>query len=122
MRLPLADAADQRAVDMAAVERMFDRFIERGFTYFDTAYMYHDFHSEEVVREALVRRHRRDEYTLASKLPTMFLKEEGDQERIFDEQLAKCGVDFSTTICCTTSAWATTARWSASTASASSRA
>ena len=94
MRLPLADAADQRAVDMAAVERMFDRFIERGFTYFDTAYMYHDFHSEEVVREALVRRHRRDEYTLASKLPTMFLKEEGDQERIFDEQLAKCGVDF----------------------------
>lgn len=32
MRLPLADAADQRAVDMAAVERMFDRFIERGFT------------------------------------------------------------------------------------------
>lgn len=94
MRLPLTAADDYSAVDMKLVEQMFDEFIDRGFTYFDTAYMYHDFHSEEVVRQALVERHRRDEFTLASKLPTMFLKAEGDQERIFDEQLAKCGVDY----------------------------
>ena len=45
MRLPLAEAGNFKAVDIAEVERMVDTFLERGFTYFDTAYMYHDFHS-----------------------------------------------------------------------------
>ena len=94
MRLPLAEAGDFTAVDVAEVERMVDAFLEQGFTYFDTAYMYHDFRSECVVREALVERHPRSNFTLATKLPTMFLKAEGDQERIFDEQLSKCGVDY----------------------------
>ena len=94
MRLPLTEAGNFKAVDIAEVERMVDTFLERGFTYFDTAYMYHDFHSECVVREALVERHPRNSFTLATKLPTMFLKSEGDQERIFAEQLSKCGVDY----------------------------
>ena len=94
MRLPLIEPENDRAVDMRQVERMVDAFIERGFTYFDTAYMYHDFTSECVAREALVKRHARDSFTLASKLPTMFLKKEDDQERIFGEQLVKCGVDY----------------------------
>ena len=59
MRLPLAEAGNFKAVDIAEVERMVDTFLERGFTYFDTAYMYHDFHSECVVREALVEQQRR---------------------------------------------------------------
>lgn len=46
------------------------------------------------MREALVERHPRNSFTLATKLPTMFLKAEGDQERIFAEQLSKCGVDY----------------------------
>ena len=94
MRLPLIEPENDRAVDMRQVERMVDAFIEWGFTYFDTAYMYHDFTSECVAREALVKRHARDSFTLASKLPTMFLKKEDDQERIFGEQLVKCGVDY----------------------------
>ncbi|WP_300799082.1 aldo/keto reductase [uncultured Alistipes sp.] len=94
MRLPLLREDDFAAVDTAQVERMVDTFLERGFTYFDTAYMYHDFKSETVMREALVRRHDRASFTLASKLPTMFLEKEGDQERIFAEQLEKCGVDY----------------------------
>lgn len=94
MRLPLTDPEDFTKVDVQQVERMVDTFLERGFTYFDTAYMYHEFLSESIVREALVKRHARDRFTLATKLPTMFLKEQGDQERIFDEQLKKCGVEF----------------------------
>ncbi len=94
MRLPQTDLNDATKVDMPQFEKMVDTFIERGFTYFDTAYMYHDFQSERFVREALVKRHRRDTYTLASKLPTMMLKAEGDQERIFEEQLEKCGVEY----------------------------
>lgn len=94
MRLPLLGADDHAGVNIPEVERMVDTFIERGFTYFDTAYMYHAFQSERIMRETLVRRHRRESFTLASKLPVMFLKQEGDQERIFDEQLEKCGVEY----------------------------
>lgn len=94
MRLPLLDKEDVKSVDREQVKRMVDLFLERGFTYFDTAYMYHDHTSEDVVRETLVERHPRGAFTIATKLPLMYLKKEGDQERIFDEQLKKCGVDY----------------------------
>ena len=94
MRLPLKDTEDQTSVDTETLNQMVDTFIEKGFTYFDTAYMYHNFTSETFIKEALVKRHPRDSFTLASKLPTMFLQTVEDQERIFNEQLEKCGVDF----------------------------
>lgn len=94
MRFPITEPDNFKAVDVHQVEKMVDTFIERGFTYFDTAYMYHDFTSECIVREALVKRYPRNKFTIADKLPTMFLKNEGDQERIFDEQLEKCGVEY----------------------------
>lgn len=94
MRLPTLDQNDPSSIDMDTLKRMVDTFIERGFTYFDTAYMYHAFQSEIAAREALVKRHARDRFTLATKLPTMLLKSEEDQERIFNEQLKKCGVDY----------------------------
>jgi predicted aldo/keto reductase-like oxidoreductase len=94
MRLPLLDKNDQTSVDMEAFKKFVDTFLERGFAYFDTAYVYHGSKSEEFVREALVRRHRRDEFMLATKLPPRILKAEEDQERVFGEQLEKCGVDF----------------------------
>jgi predicted aldo/keto reductase-like oxidoreductase len=56
--------------------------------------MYHEYQSEFVVREALVKRHPRESFQLADKMPTMQLKAEGDQERIFAEQLEKCGVEY----------------------------
>ena len=94
MRLPVTDSQDQAKVDVPQVCQMVDTFLDRGFTYFDTAYMYHKGESEKVVREALVKRHPRDSFTLATKLPLMALEKEGDQERIFAEQLEKCGVDY----------------------------
>ncbi|MFQ8826148.1 MAG: aldo/keto reductase [Alistipes sp.] len=63
---------------------MVDAFIERGFTYFDTAYMYHDFTSECVAREALVERHARDSFTRVETADDVSKKEE-DQERIFGD-------------------------------------
>lgn len=94
MRLPQTDPNDPTSVDMALLNKMVDMFLERGFTYFDTAYMYHDFKSEICLREALVKRYPRERFTVASKLPTMRLKCKEDQERIFNEQLEKCGVDY----------------------------
>ena len=94
MRLPLKDANDPKSVDIDQLCQMVDLFIDAGFNYFDTAYMYHDFTSENFVRDALVKRYPRDKFILADKLPTMMLKVPEDQERIFNEQLEKCGVEY----------------------------
>ncbi len=94
MRLPVTDPDDRSKIDHEQVCQMVDTFLERGFTYFDTAYMYHDYNSENAVREALVKRHPRDSFTIATKMPTMFLKKQEDLERIFQEQMTKLGVDY----------------------------
>ncbi|SDF38016.1 aldo/keto reductase [Sporomusa acidovorans] len=94
MRLPLLDKNDQTSFDTETLNKLVDTFLEKGFTYFDTAYAYHGFKSEEAVKEALVKRHKRNEFTLATKLPPRMLQEKGDQEKIFNEQLEKCGVEF----------------------------
>ena len=41
MRLPVLDPGDVTTIDMPQFEKMVDTFLERGFTYFDTAYVYH---------------------------------------------------------------------------------
>jgi predicted aldo/keto reductase-like oxidoreductase len=94
MRLPLLDAKDVTKIDYEETCRMVDSFLEQGFTYVDTAYMYHEYESERMVRRALVERHPRESFVLADKLPTMMLKTKEDQERIFNEQLEKCGVEY----------------------------
>lgn len=94
MRLPITNAEDQTSIDYEQLNKMVDTFMERGFNYFDTAYMYHNFISEIALRESLVKRYPRDKFTVATKMPTMFLKEAEDLERIFNEQLEKTGVDY----------------------------
>ncbi len=94
MRLPLTDPEKQDSIDLEQFCRMIDSFLEHGFTYFDTAYMYHGNESENAVRKCLVERHKRDEYTLTTKLPVFFLKEKEDMERYFQEQLKKTGVEY----------------------------
>ena len=94
MRLPILSQDNPASVDINTLNQMVDTFIEKGFTYFDTAYMYHMGESEIAIRETLVKRHKRDSYTLATKLPTMFLTAKEDHERFFNEQLEKCGVDY----------------------------
>ena len=85
MRLPLLDDNDQSKIDFEQLNKMIDIFLDIGFIYFDTAYMHHNFTSEIALRESLVKRHKRDSYIIATKLPTMFLKKEEDLERIFNE-------------------------------------
>lgn len=94
MRLPITDSEDQTSIDYKQLNKMVDTFMERGFNYFDTAYMYHNFISEIALRESLVKRYPRDKFTVATKMPTMFLKEAEDLERIFNEQLEKTGVEY----------------------------
>lgn len=94
MRLPLLDANDPTSIDMEQTKKMVDTFLERGFTYFDTAWMYCGFKSEEAAKEALVDRHPRESFTLATKLHAGFIKTKEDCDRIFNEQLRKTGVTY----------------------------
>ena len=98
MRLPLPDPKFPDQVNMDAVYPMVDAFIQRGYTYFDTAYMYHGGKSELFVREAVVNRHDRSTFTLADKMPLFYMRQNNmtkeDQAKIFDEQLEKCGVEY----------------------------
>lgn len=90
MRLPQRD----EEVDMDQVCRMVDAYMDRGFCYFDTAYVYHGGKSETVAREAVVKRYPRDSFYLATKLPAWEIKGEEDRDRIFQEQLERAGVDY----------------------------
>lgn len=94
MRLPLLDASDAASIDIEQTKQMVDTFLEQGFTYFDTAWMYCGFASENATKEALVERHPRDSYTLATKLHAGFLQGKEDRERIFEEQRKKTGVEY----------------------------
>ncbi|MEG0977922.1 MAG: aldo/keto reductase [Bacilli bacterium] len=94
MRLPLINEKDETSIDESMFSKMVDHFLEEGFTYFDTAYMYHEFKSELYVKKCLVERHKRDEFLLADKLPIIYLEKVGDQERFFDEQLQKTGATY----------------------------
>ncbi|MCI9056186.1 MAG: Fe-S oxidoreductase [Oscillospiraceae bacterium] len=97
MRLPLSDPKEQSRVDLEQVCAMADTFLDRGFTYFDTAYVYHKGESERVAKEAIVKRHDRNSFTLATKMPIFNFKSGDGPEKLdayFAEQLEKCGVDY----------------------------
>ena len=89
MRLPRkADGS----IDVDLTAALADRFIEGGGTYFDTAFVYEG--SEEAARKALVERHDRDSFTIASKLNARFAKNKEDALAQFDISRKRLGVDF----------------------------
>ena len=62
MRLP----KHGETIDVETTKIMVDKFMEAGFTYFDTAWIYPG--SEDAVRQSLVERYPRESYQLATKL------------------------------------------------------
>ena len=90
MRLPETDGV----IDLDKVCKMVDSYMAAGFTYFDTAYVYHGGNSEKTVKEAIVKRYPRDSFTIATKLPAWSIHSFEDRDKIFNEQLERCGVDY----------------------------
>lgn len=91
MRLPVVDG-DQAAIDQPALDAMVDTAIASGVNYFDTAYPYHGGLSEVALGKSLAR-YPRDSYYLADKYPGHQIADSYNPAQIFEEQLAKCGVD-----------------------------
>ncbi len=90
MRLPMKG----EEIDIEQVKKMADTFIAKGFTYFDTAYVYIGGKSEVALKEAVVDRYPRDSFQCASKLPLWDLKDKADMERVFQESLTRAGLEY----------------------------
>lgn len=94
MRLPLLNSEDQTNFDYEQLDQMVDMYMENGFNYFDTSYVYHDGKSETAVRESVVERYSRDKYVLATKLPAFSVTSEEQPRKLIEEQLEHCGVEY----------------------------
>ena len=94
MRLPQNDPADAADIDIEQVKKMVDLFMEKGFTYFDTALMYNGFASESAAKEVLTSRYDRSSYTLATKLHAGFFNSHEEMDKVFEGQLEKTGVEY----------------------------
>ena len=93
MRLPVIGEVSSD-IDIEQYKKMVDIFLSKGFTYFDTAYMYHEGQSECALKKALVERYPRDAYTVTTKLPPFELNSFEDRDRIFNDQLEKTGLEY----------------------------
>ena len=92
MRLPVVDGNDA-VIDREAAAGMVAYAMEHGINYYDTAWGYHDGHSETVMGEIL-EKYPRESYYLASKFPGYDLSNMDKAEAIFEKQLEKCRVEY----------------------------
>lgn len=89
MRLPKIG----EEIDIEQTKEMVDMFLEAGFTYFDTAFLYNG--SEEAIRKALVERYPRDKYTLATKMAAwMRCETREDAIKQFETSLERTGAGY----------------------------
>ena len=89
MRLPKKG----EEIDVEQVKVMVDRFLEAGFTYFDTAWAYTG--SEDAIRQALVERYPRESFYLATKNAAWIgCQTREDAIRQFEESLERTGAGY----------------------------
>jgi len=89
MRLPLTP---EGAIDETRAIELIEAGLDRGINYIDTAYVYNDGASEQIVGDVL-QRGWRDKVYVATKMPVWELERPGDQARLFHTQLERLRVD-----------------------------
>lgn len=78
--------------DIEQTKQMVDLFLDAGFTYFDTAFVY--LGSEAAAKKALVERHPRESYTLATKLNVSIAPSEKIAKNQFATSLDRTGAGY----------------------------
>ena len=81
-----------RLPDLDLSNKMVNTYMSAGYNYFDTAYAYEG--SEELLKNTLVKHHPRNSYMIANKLPPWELKKPADSNKILEESLKRCGLDY----------------------------
>ena len=94
MRLPLTDENNPSSVDQELFNQMVDRYMEKGFNYFDTSYAYHGGVSETAIRKAVVERYPRESFQICDKMPTWALTSEEDNDKFVNEMLERLAIDY----------------------------
>ncbi|MCQ2543109.1 MAG: aldo/keto reductase [Lachnospiraceae bacterium] len=94
MRLPLTNPDVPSSIDIDLLCQMVDKYLENGFTYFDTAWMYMDHTSENAVKTCIVDRYPRDSFTITSKMPAYMINSFEDRDILFNKQLEKTGAGY----------------------------
>lgn len=87
MRFEVIDN-DPAKIDEREAIKQIRHGIDRGITYLDTAYPYHNGMSEPLVAKALKGGYR-EKVKVATKLPSWLIKSPEDMDRILNEQLDK---------------------------------
>lgn len=90
MRFPLDKDGN---IDEVESEKMLDIAIEKGVTYIDTAFPYHNGDSEPFVGRVL-KKYKREDFFLATKLPVWNINSEEEAKEMFDKQLERLDVDY----------------------------
>ncbi len=90
MRLPTI--GDE--IDLEQTKQMVDTFMSKGFTYFDTAYVYSGGKSEAAAKAALVDRYPRESFQLATKLPLWSVEDPAEMQKMFDTSLERTGAGY----------------------------
>lgn len=90
MRLPKIGQDE----DIEQTKKMVDLFMSKGFTYFDTAYVYDGGKSEMALKECVVDRYPRDSFVCASKLPLWNAESEEQLPLLAQESLDRAGVEY----------------------------
>ena len=88
MRLP----RKRFGIDIKTTCAMVDLFMDAGFTYFDTAFMY--LGSEKATKKALIDRYPRDSFTIATKLFAAVSPSARIARKEFDTSLARTGAGY----------------------------
>lgn len=94
MRLPEVGEGAAKRIDVAQVCQMVDEFLAAGFTYFDTAWGYHNGMSEQVAKVALVDRYPRESFQLATKLPAWRTNTAERARDMFTASLRRTGAGY----------------------------
>jgi hypothetical protein len=91
MRLPALEGGPE-GVDEEESIRMIRHAVDRGVNYIDTAYTYYEGVSEEIVAKALGDGYGKD-VMVATKFPTMRLREAREHDVFFETSLRRLGRD-----------------------------
>lgn len=94
MRLPLLDPNDGTSIDYEKSQVLVDRFMEEGFSYFDTAMVYQGGEGERFFGKAVADRYPRDSFFITTKLPSWKYAKNMDFERDFEMELERLHVDY----------------------------
>ena len=90
MRLPTIG----EEIDIEQVKTMVDAYMAKGFTYFDTAYVYSGGKSEMAAKTALVDRYPRESFQLATKLPLWSVEDPAEMQKLFDTSMERTGAGY----------------------------